>query len=902
MRKIYILIFLIIPIISFSQISQLGNDIDGEVFWDRFGSSISLSEDGNRVAIGARLNNNENVVDSGSVKVFDFFGDTWNQVGQEIFGESEDDQFGYSVSMSSNGNIVAIGGLMNDGNGNNSGHVRIYQLIGNIWVQLGTDIDGEGINDQSGFTVSLSGIGNRVAIGARTNKTNDINFSKGHTRIFEFNGLNWVQLGQDIDGEAANDQSGYSVSINKDGTRVAIGATLNDGFASKAGHTRVYSYNGNNWIQLGQDIDGEAANDQSGYSVSINDVGNRLVIGAVFNDENGIDSGHVRVYQLINDTWIQLGQDIDGEASGDNFGEAVTISGDGETIAIGARRNDGQTNINNIGHVRVFKLESNNWLQVNQDIEGDLQGDQFGGAVSLSEDGSVLAIGAVGSLNDINNAGYARIFSISDEANSNEAFITTWKTDNPGTSNDNQITLPTLFSAPFVFNYNVDWGDGTSDTGLQKGITHTYASPGIYTIKITGDYPYFFVGSSANKFKLISIDQWGDIAWETFQGSFKDFKNLDVLAQDVPDLSQVTTLHEMFMGCSSLVGNASFNNWDTSNIIFMNGVFQDAVLFNQPIGNWDLSNVLSLTDIFSGTIFNQDLSEWNVSNVTQMSRMFRNNPIFNYPLENWDVGSVIGMNAMFEGASSFNQDIGTWDVSSVIGMSLMFDSSAFNQDISSWNVSNVTNMNAMFRNTNFNHDIGNWNVSNVTKMRLMFDNALTFDQDLGNWNISNVTDVKDMFRDANLSTTSYDNLLIGWSNLDLQPNLEFGVGNSKFCLGEVARQSIIDTYNWTIIDGGKDLNSCVETINFEDSNDNSLSIMLFPNPTNSSFNVEVLDKDLNITSIKIFNLKGNLLGTYISKSNYSNQKYNFDLSNGLYIVRIFNGDVLLGQKQLIVKK
>ena len=98
--------------------------------------------------------------------------------------------------------------------------------------------------------------------------------------------LSQEQLGSDIDGEAANDRSGYSVSLNADGDKVAIGAYRNGGNGSGSGHVRVYEYSGGSWSQLGSDIDGEAANDESGISVSIDSDGDRVAIGAYLNDGN----------------------------------------------------------------------------------------------------------------------------------------------------------------------------------------------------------------------------------------------------------------------------------------------------------------------------------------------------------------------------------------------------------------------------------------------------------------------------------------------------------------------------------------------------------------------------------------------------------------------------------------
>ncbi|MBL6759600.1 MAG: fibronectin type III domain-containing protein [Ilumatobacteraceae bacterium] len=114
----------------------------------------------------------------------------------------------------------------------------------------------------------------------------------------------WDQKGADIDGEAAGDFSGYSVSLSSDGTTVAIGAYRNDGTASDAGHVRVYEWNSgtSSWDQKGSDIDGEAAGDYSGVSVSLSSGGTTVAIGAYRNDGTASSAGHVRVYSTTTST------------------------------------------------------------------------------------------------------------------------------------------------------------------------------------------------------------------------------------------------------------------------------------------------------------------------------------------------------------------------------------------------------------------------------------------------------------------------------------------------------------------------------------------------------------------------------------------------------------------------
>ena len=110
------------------------------------------------------------------------------------------------------------------------------------------------------------------------------------------------------------------------------------------------------WTQIGSDIDGEAERDWSGNSVSLSSDGNIVAIGANHNSGNGPSSGHVRIYQNINGSWTQIGSDIDGEAEGDQSGASVSLSSDGNIVAIGANHNDG--NGPTSGHVRLYKLET----------------------------------------------------------------------------------------------------------------------------------------------------------------------------------------------------------------------------------------------------------------------------------------------------------------------------------------------------------------------------------------------------------------------------------------------------------------------------------------------------------------------------------------------------------------
>ncbi len=461
---------------------------------------------------------------------------------------------------------------------------------------------------------------------------------------------------------------------------------------------------------------------------------------------------------------------------------------------------------------------------------------------------------------------------VNEPVNTERPFITTWKTDNPGVSADNQITIPTFSGESY--DYTVDWGDGTSTSNVNGNSTHTYASAGVYTVSITGDFPRIFFSNTGDKNKILTVEQWGDIKWTSMVSAFAFCGNLDVVATDAPDFSETTSLSSMFFNCPALVGNSSFSTWDVSTITVMANIFNQASLFNQDISGWNVSNVINFDSMFSrAAAFNQPIGNWNVSRVEDMSSMFFLATSFNQDIGDWTVDAVTDMTGMFNGAIAFNQNIGNWNVGNVTKMNSMFsgigNNTTFNQDISQWNVSNVESMFNMFaNNTAFNQDIGSWNVGNVRDFRLQFSGATAFDQNLGGWDVQSAQFMADMFNGISLSLENYDALLNGWNSLSNLPNnIIFDGGTSQYCFGETARQNIIDSYGWTIIDGGINCPSrpfitTWRTANGGFTGNEQITIPTFPGET-YNYTVDWGDgtSDTNIT--------GNIIHTYSEEGVYT---------------------------------
>ena len=394
--------------------NQLGQDIEGELNYDKLGSCVSLSGDGNTMAVQVYKNNTStNLNNSGDtiVKVYRLINNKWSQIGQDLTQYTIPTNSHYinsSISLNKDGTVLVIGNFKNDKN-----TINIYKYENESWINYGSTIQGININEEyTGYSVSVNDEGTIIAIGASNNDDdidNDGNPNNNIGRVQVYQMIDdWEQLGENIYGKVDDGNFGMCVSLNSSGYRIAIGAYI----TNSNGTTYVYELDGNNWIQLGNDIIGKASGDYSGYSVSLSSDGLVVAIGAPKNDGNGNDSGQVRVYEYSdsNESWTQLGQDIDGEASGDNSGWSVSLSGDGSRVAIGVSYNDG--NGTNSGHVRIYGYSNNVWTQLGQDIDGEASYDNLGISVSLSNNGTRIAIGASNNDSNGNTSGQVRVYQL----------------------------------------------------------------------------------------------------------------------------------------------------------------------------------------------------------------------------------------------------------------------------------------------------------------------------------------------------------------------------------------------------------------------------------------------------------------------------------------------------------
>ena len=404
-------------------------------------------------------------------------------------------------------------------------------------------------------------------------------------------------------------------------------------------------------------------------------------------------------------------------------------------------------------------------------------------------------------------------------------FITTWKTDNAGTSTSTQISIPTTGAG---YACTVDWGDGTSNSysGTAPVMLHTYSVAGTYTVKISGTFPRIIFNNGGDKLKLLTIEYWGTGAWSgSMAGAFGACTNLKINASDVPNFASVTSANSMFSSCNSLT-SLNVSGWNFGSCTDMSSMFSNTASLSAITGinTWNTSKVTSLANMFFGSrLITLDLSGLNFSACTSFNGMFRRATL----IRNIDVSNMIlNTSANIDMSQMFTHDAGgssltgvtgmnTWNTSKVNNTSQMFANCTVlpSLDLSNWNLSACTNTSSMFQSCSVltGLTVSNWNLSTSTgtsiNMSSMFISMGTVTPKtitgLNTWNITRVTNLTSFLAGTTLDTTTYSNMLIAWDILDPVNSLTFNGGSSKYnAAGQTARQSLITKDLWSITDGG----------------------------------------------------------------------------------------------------
>uniref|UniRef100_A0A7S3Q9Q8 Uncharacterized protein n=1 Tax=Chaetoceros debilis TaxID=122233 RepID=A0A7S3Q9Q8_9STRA len=435
--------------------------VENENFSGEAGHCVATSSDGQILAVSSPLyrNKNKNELNNGRVRVFGFdpIRDKWVNMGSDIMGE-EFSEFGSSISMDSFGKTLVIGMPVHDNDsGKEAGSVKVYSFenVGGTgeeeWIQMGPILKGENQYDHFGAAVSMSHDGRGIAVGSpneevlidgnireevgvvRLYKHNPEEWTRLYkhnpeewTRLYKHNPEEWVEiakikggLGFEHFGTAIglgwNRQNAIELGWNRQ--NLVVGAPDHGPYGS--GMIRFFDFNGENgaYTQVGE-VPSVWAGDRFGVAVDMSWDGKTVIAGAPRHKGNDYMalSGHAHVYQrveVVNATdsseppsikWERKGQSLVGLEQGDQAGTSVSVSGDGNTVAVGSAYSDKMGK--NSGRIKIYLWDGvDSWEDMDLDVEGHGPLDYLGTSVSLSQDGTEVAVGAPGGQ-------YAKIFAL----------------------------------------------------------------------------------------------------------------------------------------------------------------------------------------------------------------------------------------------------------------------------------------------------------------------------------------------------------------------------------------------------------------------------------------------------------------------------------------------------------
>jgi len=348
---------------------------------------------------------------TGAISLSDFrnqvITSVWTQQAKiQASDKQQGDSFGFSVSISSDGNTALVAAPREDTGGTNVGSAYIFTRSGTTWTQQAKiQASDKQQSDYFGLAVSISSDGNAALVGAY----GDDSFA-GSAYIFTRSGTTWTQQAKiQASDRQQSDVFGFAVSISGDGNTALVGAYGEDTGASYAGAAYIFTRSGTTWSQQAKiQASDKQEGDNFGNSVAISSNGNTAIVGAFYEDTGGDRAGAAYIFTRSGTTWTQQAKiQASDKQQGDFFGQAVSISSDGNTALVGA-----YGEVNYTGAAYIFTRSGTTWTQQAKIQASDKQqNDRFGTSASISGDGNTAIVGAWMEDTGAADAGAAYIFT-----------------------------------------------------------------------------------------------------------------------------------------------------------------------------------------------------------------------------------------------------------------------------------------------------------------------------------------------------------------------------------------------------------------------------------------------------------------------------------------------------------
>ncbi len=404
-----IILFISLNTVSGQAFKLRGDTLVGEHPGDSYGYSVSMNSEGDILAIGAP-SNSDNGPSVGRVQVFRWDGASWVQMGQDIDGISSKTEAGGSVHLNDSGNVIIIGSPSYSGVDSKRGLVQVYFWNGMDWMPRGLSINGPTAGSLAGSSVSISGDGQTIAFGAPRSFSSSLSGWPGQVRVYQWSGSAWVLKGNVFEGPNRQAWMGHSVDLSYDGNTLAF-SVPGENTSLYKGVVRVYDWNGSAWSLKGNKMEVGTVGGFSLHNVSLSNDGNTIAVSDPHFQDSVNIVGRARIYDLINNVWQQRGNDLVGKNIRDDFGIAIDLADDGNNLVVGAMRHQRTLSNSSItGYARAYKWTGTNWDSVGR-VNGQQGYLNFGGAVSINKYGNTIAVGEV-NLASNPVAGQVRVFAL----------------------------------------------------------------------------------------------------------------------------------------------------------------------------------------------------------------------------------------------------------------------------------------------------------------------------------------------------------------------------------------------------------------------------------------------------------------------------------------------------------
>ena len=337
---------------------QTGNIITGDGVYEGLDKCVAISDNGNRIILGAALTNINGVQQVGAALVYELVNNDWEQLGSDLEGNNEFERLGQSVEMAANGNRIAVG---------SSEKVQVFDLVSGDWQQKGSNITVNGISSIGSLQFSIDG--NILVVGFAGFSAED------SLRVYKFENNDWAQMGDGFD-----DINFGAAAISNNGERVVMQEIVgNDNY-----DLRTYDFVGGNWIESATAIDSDPL-DVITDGFSLNGSGNRLIV--TINHE--LDAtGFVRTYDYVNNDWTQVIPELPIVID-NGFGAALRVSYNGAIFILGTSDDNP---IGGVSDIFLYQIVNGQWQLTSDAINGSSDDEQANGHVDISGDGKSIVM------------------------------------------------------------------------------------------------------------------------------------------------------------------------------------------------------------------------------------------------------------------------------------------------------------------------------------------------------------------------------------------------------------------------------------------------------------------------------------------------------------------------------